>query len=114
VSILLWIDKLPFIVIIVSKIHLDLQIYKKLTYSKLNLLEFILPHHLKTPTRHGTPNDILVVRVEEVVTAQLDAELLELLAYGDMVQHVGGQVVSEELLRVVGSAAAASDFYGVA
>lgn len=91
-----------------------MQIYKKLTYSKLNSLEFILPHHLKTPTRHSPPNDILVVRVEEVVAAQLDAELLELLAYGDMVQHVGGQVVSEKLLGVVGGAAATCDFYGVA
>lgn len=58
-------------------------------------------HYLITSTRHGAPNDVLVVLVGKVVAAQLDAELLELFAEGDMMQHIRGQVVGKELLLVV-------------
>ena len=73
-----------------------------------------LPHHLKTPPWHGAPNDVLVVLVGEVVAAQLDAELLQLLAKGNMMQHIRRKVVGKELLFVVGGAAATRHFYGVA
>lgn len=37
-------------------------------FSLLNSI-FVIHHHLKTPTRHGTPDDVLVVLVSEVVAA---------------------------------------------
>ena len=93
---------------------MDLQIYKNLTYSKLNPLEFILPHHLKTPPWHGAPDDILVVFVGEVVAAQLDAELLELLAEGDVMKHIRRKVVGKKLLLAVGGATATRQLNGIA
>ena len=71
-------------------------------------------HYLKTSTWHGTPNDVLVVLVGKVVAAQLDAELIELFAEGDMMQHIRRQVVGKEFLRIVGSAATARHLDGVA
>ena len=73
-----------------------------------------LPHHLKTPPWHGTPNDVLVVLVGEVVAAQLDAEFLELFAESDMMQHIRRQVVGKELLFVIRGAAATRHLNGIA
>ena len=56
----------------------------------------------------------MVVLVGKVVAAQLDAELLELLAEGDVVQHIRRQVVGEELLFVIRGAAATRHLNGIA
>lgn len=39
-----------------------------------------LSHHLKTPSWHRSPDDVLIVLVGEVVAAQLNSELLQLFA----------------------------------
>ena len=44
----------------------------------------IIQHHLETPTGHGTPEDVLIVFVGEVVATQLATELAELLAQGNV------------------------------
>ena len=64
----------------------------------INYLVLVFNHHLKAPAWHGTPNDVLVVLVSEVVATQLDTEVFKLLAEGDMVQHIRWQVVCRVLL----------------
>ena len=75
-------------------------------------LILILHQNLKAPTWHGAPDDVLVVGVEQIVAAQFEAELVDLLANGDVMQGVWVEDVIH--LIGVGSLAGARHLQGIA